>query len=353
MRLLHFSTSCNETETRKVSKRSMKPGKVSQNILNRSVLKCIEKRNSEVAVSPQAGEDCAVLRLEDGGDFLLSQSKAAPYYSNMGAAGVVSVVNNIAAKGGETIGVMVHLMIPSILREIRIKNIMKEIEEAASACNVSVLGGHTEVTDAVTRPIVSLTGIGKAPLGLAMPTSRAKPGQDVVLTKWIGLEGTAIIAMEKEEELLERLPRHFLEEAKSFRSFTSIVSEAATAGKFGVSAMHDVSEGGIFTALWELADDAGVGLSIDLKKIPVKQETIEICEFYHINPYNLLSGGSLLLVTDNGFDLVRELEKEGVSATVIGKTTQGNDRTISNGEETRFLDLPQMDEIYKVFGNDV
>ena len=326
----------------------MKPGKVSQNILNRSVLKCIEKRNNEVAVSPQTGEDCAVLRLEHGGDLLFSQSKVAPYQSDIGSRSVVSVVNNIAAQGGEAIGVMVHVMMPPKLREIRIKTIMTEIEEAASALKISVLGGHTEVTSAVTRAVVSITGIGKAPLASARLTKGAKPDQDVVITKWIGLEGTAILAKEKEEELLERLPKHLLEEAKSFERFTSIVPEAATAGKSDVSAMHDVSEGGIFAALWELADDAGVGLSIDLKRIPVKQETIEICEFYHINPYNLLSGGSLLMVADNGFDLVRELEKEGIPAAVIGKTTQGNDRTISNGEETRFLELPQMDEIYKV-----
>lgn len=328
----------------------MKPGKVSQSILNRSVLKCIENRNKEVAVSPQAGEDCAVLRLEDGGDFFLSQSKAAPYSSHMGRAGVKSVVNNIAAQGGEAIGVMAHLMIPSKLREIRIREFMTEIEETAENLQVSVLGGHTEVTDVVSRPVVSITGVGKGTPGCAKLTGGATPGQDVVLTKWIGLEGTAILAAEKEEELSQRLPRHLIEEAKAFEQFTSIVPEAATAGKSGVSAMHDVSEGGIFAALWELADDAGVGLSIDLKRIPVKQETIEICEFYHINPYNLLSGGSLLLVADKGFDLVLELEKQGIKATVIGKTTQGNDRTISNGEETRFLDLPQMDEIYRVFG---
>ena len=333
----------------KASERSMKLGKVSQNILNRSVLKCIEKRNNEVAVNPQAGEDCAILRLEDSADLLFSQSKTAPYQSEMGSHGVISVVNNIAAQGGEAIGVMAHVMIPYKLREIRLKNIMEEIEEAAKALNVTVLGGHTEATNAVTRPVVSITGVGMAPFEGSSLTKGAKPNQDVVITKWVGLEGTAILAKEKEEELQERLPRHLIEEAKSFEKYTSIVSEAAVAVKSNVSAMHDVSEGGIFTALWELADDAGVGLSIDLKRIPIKQETIEVCEFYHINPYNLLSGGSLLLVTENGFDLVRELEKEGISATVIGKTTEGNDRTITNGEETRFIDLPQMDEIYKVF----
>ena len=146
-----------------------------------------------------------------------------------------------------------------------------------------------------------------------------------------------------------RLPRHFIEDAKAFAGLLSVAPEAACAGKSGVSAMHAVSEGGIFGALWELADCAGVGLSVDLKKIPVRQETIEISEFFHINPYEMLSGGSLLLVTDHGLELVDLLGKEHIPAAVIGRTTAGNDRVLTSNEEIRYLEPPKMDEIYKVF----
>ena len=128
----------------------------------------------------------------------------------------------------------------------------------------------------------------------------------------------------------------------------SVFSEAACAIKSGVSGMHDLSEGGILGGLWEFAEKHSVGLEIDLKKIPVRQEIIEICEFYDINPYLLRSGGCLLMTVDNGSELVRELSKVGISASVIGRVTDGNDRVIYNGEEKRFLDLPQADEIYKV-----
>lgn len=169
-----------------------------------------------------------------------------------------------------------------------------------------------------------------------------------MVSKWIGLEGTAVLARAKEKELAARYPFRFIDEAKDFDRFLSIVPEAATAVKSGVCALHGVTEGGIFGALWEMAEGAGVGLEIDLKKIPVKQETIEICEFFEINPYCLISGGCLLMTADNGYDLVRRLGEGHIAATVIGKTTDGNDRVIRNEEERRFLELPKPDELYKV-----
>ncbi len=112
--------------------------------------------------------------------------------------------------------------------------------------------------------------------------------------------------------------------------------------------MHDVTEGGIFGALWELAESSGIGLEIDLKKIPVRQETIEVCEFFQINPYELISSGCMLMAAADGSRLVRELEKQGIHAAMIGKATGGNDRLVWNGEERRFLVPPQADELYKV-----
>ena len=125
----------------------------------------------------------------------------------------------------------------------------------------------------------------------------------------------------------------------------SIIPEAAVASKSGASAMHDVSEGGIFGALWELANSAGVGLEIDLKKIPIRQETIEICEFFDLNPYKMLSGGSLLIAAEDGNEVVRELEKASIPAVVIGKATDSNDRVLISDDERRFLETTQTDEL--------
>ena len=112
--------------------------------------------------------------------------------------------------------------------------------------------------------------------------------------------------------------------------------------------MHDVTEGGIFGALWELAESSGVGLEIDLKRIPVKQETIEVCEYFGINPYELISSGCMLMASPDGNTLLRELDKAGIHASLIGKATEGNDRILLNQEERRFLEPPKTDELYKV-----
>lgn len=209
-------------------------------------------------------------------------------------------------------------------------------------------GGHTEVSAVVNQPLVSVTGVGKVKKGEMVATSGLKPGQDLVVTKWIGLEGSAIVASEKEQELKEKLPSELVETAKSFADLLSVVDDAKVAMKVGVSAMHDVTEGGIFGALWEMAEASGVGLDIDLKKIPIRQETIEICEVYDINPYLLISSGAMLIGTDHGSRLVEELTRAGIHASVIGYAVEGRDRIVRNGDEKRFLEPPKTDELYKV-----
>ena len=161
---------------------------------------------------------------------------------------------------------------------------------------------------------------------------------DIIATKWIGLEGTAIIAHEKEEELCTHFSRHFVEQAQALDRYLSVMPEAATAVKSGVRAMHDVTTGGIFGALWELAEASGVGLEIELKKIPIRQETVEICEFFDLNPYQLGSTGSLLLAAPDGNRLVLDLKQQGIPAVVIGKATADNDRVVINEDERRFLE---------------
>jgi hydrogenase maturation factor len=112
--------------------------------------------------------------------------------------------------------------------------------------------------------------------------------------------------------------------------------------------MHDVTEGGIFGALWEIAAASKVGLEVDLKKILLKQETVEICEFYDLNPYMLISSGCMLMITDKANQLVDRLKAAGIAAAVIGRITEGNDRIIINEEERRYLEPPKSDELYKV-----
>ena len=197
--------------------------------------------------------------------------------------------------------------------------------------------------------MVTVTGVGKVKKDAVIFTKGARPGQDIVVTKWVGLEGTSIIASAKEAELREHYSQEFVDRAKGFIQYISVVREALLARDFGVSAMHDITEGGVFGALWEVAAAGNVGLTVDLKKVPLKQETVEICEFFDLNPYQLISSGSMLIACDKGHDLAELLKKEGIHSAVIGKFTDNNDKVIIYDEgETRYLEPPKTDELYNI-----
>jgi hydrogenase maturation factor len=243
---------------------------------------------------------------------------------------------------------MLTILLPDKTSEAELRTMMQDIEAVCKKLDIEVIGGHTEITKAVHQPIVTVTGIGKMKRNEMIKTAGAKPGQEIVMTKWAGLEGTAIIANTKEAELKTKYPVSFIDGAKKFMDYISVVPEAMVARAVGVTSMHDVTEGGIFGALWEIGAASKVGLEVDLKKILLKQETVEICEFYDINPYMLISSGCMLIITDKANQLVDRLKAGGIAAAVIGRIIEGNDRIIINEEERRYLEPPKSDELYKV-----
>lgn len=325
----------------------MKVGKVSESILKRSVLKQIKHRREEVLIGPGVGEDCSVIALGDDEVFVLSMDPITGAVDNIGTLAVHITANDIASNGAELIGVMLTILLPDGTSETKLKEIMKEIEKVCLGLNIEVIGGHTEITDMVKQPIITVTGVGKMKKTQMIHTKGVHIGQEIVMTKWAGLEGTAILAKEKEKELLTRYTKDFIDGAKEFIWSISVVKEAMIARTLGVTSMHDVTEGGIYGALWELGEASRVGLEVDLKKIPLRQETVEICEFFDLNPYQLISSGVMLMVTDHGNALVDQLVGAGIPAAVIGRITEGNDRVVLNLDEKRFLAPPKSDELYK------
>lgn len=326
----------------------MQVGKLPEPALKRSVLDQLQRRRDEVLLSAAIGEDCAALVLKEDEVFVLSVDPITATENEIGDLAVHVTVNDLSSSGAEAVGLMVTLLLPSDREESDVKRIMKEMEEAAARADVEILGGHTEFTPAVNQVLISVCGVGKAKKDRLIRTGGARPGMDILLTKWAGLEGTAIIAKDREEELKKRFPDAMIETAKSFGELISVQKEGKIASEFGASAMHDVTEGGIFGALWELAEASKVGLSVDLRAIPVRQETIEICEFYDLNPYELIGSGSMLIASENGTELLRTLSEQEIPCAMIGRTTEGNDRILMNQGEKRFLTPPHTDEIYKI-----
>ena len=327
----------------------MRIGKITENALKRSVLKQI-KTEFKSKTSAAVGTDCAF------SDEKRTFSTICPYtaYSkDVGFYAVMKAVNGIISQGLKAEQVNVSILLPEDAEEKSIKKIVADAISAAEKCGVIYTGGHTEVTTAVVRPVVTATctGVQAEDEGAkALLTGKMRAGQELVITKWVAMEGTAMLASEKFDELTAKYPVPFIDDARGFKDFLDVAEEMDVAIKAGISACHDLSNGGVFAGLWEFASRAGMGLKVDLKKIPIRQETIEICEFFELNPYQLLSGGALLMATDNGEKLVAALEEAGIPAAIIGTLEEGKDRIITNLDESRFLDLPQADEIHRVLG---
>ncbi len=259
-----------------------------------------------------------------------------------------AAVNKLAVTGATPMAVALSVFLPEELEEKELKEMMCTVNETCTHLHIDVTDIDAEVSSAVKEPIFTVTAYGSVMPADLIKKGGAIAGQDIVVTKSIGLEGVALLSEEHEEKLLKRYTESFIYQAQSFANYASILREVAVAIPHGATAMHAIGQGGILAALWELAGASKVGLSVDLKHIPIKQETVEICEFFGYNLYQLMSTGSLIVTTNDGFGLVRKLEAEGISASVVGKITDSNDKVIIRDDETRYIDLPGMDEIFKI-----
>lgn len=325
----------------------MKIGKIPHELLEKTIIGGIQGERPEVLVRPRIGEDCSVLQIEEDELFVLSTDPITGATENIGQLAVHINANDIASSGGEPIGLMVTLLLPPETTENEIQQIMKELNEHCRANNMDIIGGHTEITDAVVKPVISVTAVGKVKKEKMVASSTAEINDDVIMTKWTALEGTAIIANDHEEDLAF-MNSELIEEAKGYMEHLSVIEEGKVASTYGVHAMHDVTEGGILGAAWELAACSNVGIEIDLKKIPIKQPTIEICKYFNIDPYRLISSGCMIISTPKGEGLIKQLKKQGIEASIIGKITNKQEKWVIDGQKKYPLEEPETDELYRI-----
>ena len=328
----------------------MKTGKIPESVLKRSVIKQVKVNKDKILSGPGVGIDCGAFELNPDEIAVMSSAPVSGTAKDIGVYALMSVANNLAASGAKPIGIELTILLPPRTEEAVLRDLIKSIADKAKACGMAILGGHTETMEAVLSPVISITGVGSVKKEKLVSAAGARPGHEIIMTKYAGLAGTAKLACEKEKELMTRYPLSFIREAQDLLTMYSVTQEAEVAGEFDVAAMHDISECGLFGALWELAAASKVGLEIELSKVPIRQQTVEVCEFYDLNPYMLRSGGSLLIVAERGSDIVDALHNEGIEAAVIGRIREDNDKIVIYGEdrETRFLEPPRRDEIYKV-----
>ena len=262
---------------------------------------------------------------------------------------VYGAVNSMLAAGAAPKAISLSILMPEEAEEKQLKALIKEIDSLCMQENILVLSGHTAVSPYVSTLILSVTAMGSITRNKenivvskeSIADSKGNTKQvavvnadlDLVVAGTVGREGAAMLAAEYAKRLEERYAPSYVEAAKHLFDDGSMTAVADILQEKEVVSVHDVREGGIFAALWEMAAAANVGLSIDLK---------------NINPYMLRSGGTLLLACANGARIVEQLKNAGVQAAVIGQTTAGNDRLIRYDDEARFLEPPKMDEYYKV-----
>lgn len=327
----------------------MKIGKVSQTVLKRSMLKPLKFTREEAMFAPTVEEMCYGVNCKEDEQLLCASTVLYGDEKDLGIFALAQVSNNLATRGAKIVGVDVHIMLPPHAYESRLKAMMEYLEEAGSAHGIQILSTKAEVSPAVSKSIVYVNGVGLLKKGELLQSSMGKPGQDIVLLKWIGLEGTFRAMREKEAELENRFVHTFLNQIRQMEAEMFSIKEIEIARMHGASAMHQITEGGILAALWEMAEASEVGLEVELKKMSIRQETVEVCEFCHLNPYQLTSAGSILIFTERGEELVQKYEEAGIEASLLGRTTADSARVILSGEEKRFLDRPSADELLRLY----
>lgn len=326
----------------------MKIGKVSQTVLKRSMLKPLQFAREEAMFAPSLEEMCYGVTCKEDEELLCASTVLYGDEKDLGVFALAQVLNNLATRGAKMVGASVHIMLPPHAYESRLKAMMEHIEAVGSVHEVQILNAKAEISPAVSKAVVYLNGIGILKKGELIQSSMGKPGQDIVLLKWIGLEGTLRAMREKEADLKNRFVSTFLNQIKQMESQIFSEKEIDIAKRHGASAMHQITEGGILATLWEMAEASEVGLEVELKKMSIRQETVEVCEFCHLNPYQLTSVGSVLIFTEDGEELVQKYEEAGIQASLLGRTTADTARVILGGEEKRFLDRPGPDELRRL-----
>lgn len=324
----------------------MREGKLSNQVLDKYIIDKIVSRRKDVVVGPGVGRDSSIIDYQDY-MCVVSTDPITASGNNQGFLGVHISCNDIAASGGEPVGIMLTILAPP---DSELSDIVKVVEDAERACDelgIDILGGHTEVTDSVRRMVLSVTALGKLSRDKIAGGIVSK-GMDVVMTKSAGLEGAAILAGDYADELSDTLTADELMKARGFMELVSVAKEGVTASNMGALYMHDATEGGIIGALWELSEAADCGIEIYYEKIIVEAETIKICTRFSINPLKLISSGCMVIIIPDGRELIDKLEDMGVSACIIGKTNDDGAKLLINNGKPLDIEPPEADELYNI-----
>ena len=325
----------------------MKIGKLNHEELQELVLDRLPKLAGNVASGPAVGLDCAAVRFGDG-QVVLTCDPITGAAAEIGRLAVHVACNDIAACGIRPSILMMVIIAPPSCTAGDIRQVVDQAAKTAEKLNVSIVGGHTEVSDAVSRFVISTTALGFTYGAAIIQASGGQPGDSLLMTKSAGLEGSAVFAADQRDRLLRFLSAAEVDQAAAMIDSISVVNEGACGGDCNVHAMHDATEGGILGASWELAESSGLGCVILADTIPVHPLTARICAALAVDPLRLISSGSLIIATDQPDKLIQELDTKGIVCTRIGFLTKETARFLETDGKRIPLDPPGPDELYKI-----
>jgi hydrogenase maturation factor len=332
-------------------------GKIPNPVVNKLISK-FHNKDPRVLLGPQVGEDTA--HISFGSKTLILTSDPITFVDeNIEKYSLQINANDIATSGALPKWFLATVLFSENTSEDSIYKTFKRLNEAANQINVTIVGGHTEITKGLSQTIICGTMIGEIEASRAIKTSDANIGDDILLYGFIGIEGTSILAENYSEKLSSlQINQSVINNAKKLikNPGISIVEPAIIASSTNlVTSMHDVTEGGISTALNEIANASKKGILVHKNKIPILKETQEICSKLKLDPLGLISSGALLITTskNNSFKLIEKLKKEGFELKKIGEVT--NDSEIlfidENGDKIPVKNFYK-DEIVKFFESD-
>lgn len=328
-------------------------GKLDSDILKKIVFEKITFRRSEVITRPGIGEDCAAI---DFGQYecVVSTDPITAAVNDIGRLSIHISCNDVASNGIEPLGILLTVMLPVGTTTGDIEKIMSDAAHAAELCNVEIIGGHTEITPAVAKPVIVSTAIGRAVCGASASAKDMKPGDFIYMTKTAGIEGTGIIACDFEKELLTIMSSEEVEEAKALLDLVNVIPEGLIGGSVGTSGMHDITEGGILGAVWEMCRISGNGADVYIDKIPVLDVTKKVCGHFDIDYLRLISSGCMLMVVtaENSAEMEKRMAEAGIRFTQIGVVKEHENDIMAKYDDGReeIVAPPYADELYKVVG---
>ncbi len=297
------------------------PGKIPIDILQDVVFKNLGVKRREVVLGPTAGVDGSVLDIGNQ-SLIVSMDPITGAVERIGLEAVNVNANDVATFGVEPAFLVSCLMLPDNSERQTVEAITAQMDAAAKDLGIAIVGGHCETTPGLANPIVVGCIMGLTDKGKYVTASNAQTGNRLILTKSAGIEGTAILATDREQQLTNVLGAEMLSNAQKYYSQISVVKDALTAYKTGgVEAMHDPTEGGILGGIHEMADASNLGVRVYEDKITIEPETAKICRFFEIDPLRLIGSGALLIAADveKAGEIIENLAREKISAAEIGE----------------------------------